>query len=67
MSRESILSQVSWAQAPSFNSEVEVKGNRVAKVAHRFNKAAVHTDRKKASKRGYVKHKGKDPSQAKEI
>jgi len=33
--------------------------NLVAKNARRFNKAAVHTDRKKALRRGAVKHKGK--------
>lgn len=33
--------------------------NPVAKHAHKFNKAAVHTDKKKAQKKGYVKHKGK--------
>ena len=32
--------------------------NLVAKHARQFNKSAVHTDRKKASKRGYRKHKG---------
>jgi hypothetical protein len=31
--------------------------NLVAKYARTFNKSAVHTDRKKASKRGYRKHK----------
>lgn len=31
--------------------------NLVAKHARKFNKAAVHTDRKKAMKRGYEKHK----------
>jgi len=34
--------------------------NPVAKYARKFNKAAVHTDKKKAVKRGYVKHKGKE-------
>lgn len=33
--------------------------NLVAKHARKFNKAAVHIDRKKASKRGHIKHKGK--------
>ena len=33
--------------------------NLVAKHARKYNKAAVHTDRKKASKRGYRKHKGR--------
>ena len=31
--------------------------NPVAKHARKFNKAAVHTDKKKAQKKGYVKHK----------
>lgn len=31
--------------------------NFVAKHAHKVNKAQVHTDRKKASKKGYQKHK----------
>ena len=33
--------------------------NPVAKYARKFNKAAVHVDKKKASKKGYKKHKGK--------
>ena len=33
--------------------------NFVAKHARSFNKATVQTDRKKAQKRGAVKHKGK--------
>lgn len=32
--------------------------NLVAKHSRQFNKAHVFTDRKKASKRGYRKHKG---------
>ena len=32
--------------------------NFVAKHARTFNKATVQRDRKKAQKRGYVKHKG---------
>ena len=32
--------------------------NLVSKYARRFNKAHVFKDRKKASKRGYRKHKG---------
>lgn len=32
--------------------------NYVAKHCRKYNKAVVHTDRKKASKRGYRKHKG---------
>lgn len=31
--------------------------NVVAKHARRFNKSAVHVDRKKAQKKGYRKHK----------
>ena len=31
--------------------------NLVAKHAKQFNKAAVHTDKKKAFKKGYRKHK----------
>lgn len=31
--------------------------NPVAKYAKRFNKAKVFTDRKKAAKRGHLKHK----------
>lgn len=33
------------------------KTNPVAKNAHLFNQGKVFTDRKKAAKRGYVKHK----------
>jgi hypothetical protein len=32
--------------------------NPVAKHARQFNKAAVHTDRRAAAKRGHRKHKG---------
>jgi len=32
--------------------------NPVAKHARKYNVAAVHTDRKKAAKRGKQKHKG---------
>ena len=35
-----------------------MKHNPVAKNAHRFNKAAVMVDRKKAARQGYRKHKG---------
>lgn len=38
--------------------------NPVARYAQQFNKAATHTDRKKASKRGHIKHKGQCPSPA---
>ena len=38
--------------------------NPVAKYARHFNKATVHVDRKKAFKRGHVKHKGQCPSPA---
>ena len=34
------------------------KSNPVAKYMRKYNKATVQRDRKKASKRGYVKHKG---------
>jgi hypothetical protein len=33
--------------------------NPVARYGHQFNKAAVHTDRKKAARRGYLKHKAR--------
>jgi hypothetical protein len=33
--------------------------NPVAKNAHKFNKANIHIDKKKETKKGYVKHKGK--------
>ena len=33
--------------------------NLVAKHSRKFNKSVVHTDRKRAAKRGYVKHKGR--------
>jgi len=36
-----------------------MKNNPVAKYARKYNKSAVHVDRKKASKRGHVKHKGR--------
>jgi len=32
--------------------------NPVAKHAPKYNKAMVHKDKKKESKKGYVKHKG---------
>ena len=34
------------------------KGNPVAKFCRKFNKAVVHVDKKKAARRGKVKHKG---------
>lgn len=40
-----------------------VQNNYVAKYARQFNQAAVHTDRKKAIKKGYLKHKGQGYSQ----
>lgn len=43
-----------------FNPQDMVTRNPVAKHARKFNKAAVHTDRKKAQKKGYVKHKGQE-------
>ena len=33
------------------------KRNPVAKFARKFNRATVQRDRKKAARRGYVKHK----------
>jgi hypothetical protein len=36
----------------------EGSSNPVAKYASKFNKAAVHTDKKKSTKKGYLKHKG---------
>lgn len=33
--------------------------NPVAKHSHTYNKAVTHKDRRKALKRGYVKHKGR--------
>ena len=37
---------------------LKLKRNFVAKNAHKANKAAVMVDRKKAMKRGEIKHKG---------
>ena len=37
-----------------------MKGNTVAKHAHKYNKSAVMRDRKKDAKKGKVKHKGRD-------
>ena len=37
---------------------LKLKRNFVAKNAHKANKAAVMVDRKKAMKRGKIKHKG---------
>ena len=34
------------------------RNNLVAKHLRTFNRSAVHTDRKRAAKRGYRKHKG---------
>ena len=36
-----------------------MKHNPVAKHARRYNKPAVHRDRKKDIKRGYQKHRGR--------
>lgn len=48
-------SQLIWV----FSKETDMKTNNlVAKHARTYNKAHVHKDRKKASKRGYRKHKG---------
>lgn len=43
---------------PKFNPQDMVGRNTVAKHAHKFNKSSVMRDRKKDSKRGYIKHKG---------
>lgn len=40
------------------NKEGKTMNNLVAKHARKFNKAAVYRDKKKATKRGYTKHKG---------
>jgi len=37
-----------------------MKNNPVAKYARKYNKCAVHKDRKKAHKKGERKHKGKE-------
>lgn len=43
----------------NFKKFLEQKSpNFVAKNAHKFNKSAVHKDKKKEQKKGYVKHKG---------
>jgi len=47
-------------QARETDPRKESTKNPVAKHAHKFNKAAVHTDKKKATKKGYIKHKGKN-------
>lgn len=36
----------------------KMKFNPVAKNLNKFNKPVTHTDRKKAMKKGYVKHRG---------
>ena len=64
--KESIMSPSSQEFIPSptggkryATSKVEKKeGNPVAKYMNTYNKAKTYTDRKKADKRGYVKHKG---------
>jgi hypothetical protein len=45
-------------QAQETNPRKESTKNPVAKFAHKFNKPVVHTDKKKETKKGYVKHKG---------
>jgi len=45
--------------ANKFNPQDMVTHNPVAKHARKFNKSAIMRDRKKDSKRGYTKHKGK--------
>lgn len=37
-----------------------MKSNPVHKYGRRYNKARIHIDRKKAAKRGAIKHKGLD-------
>ena len=42
-----------------FDQEFDrIFGNPVAKNMEKFNRPATHTDRKKAQKRGAIKHKG---------
>ncbi len=41
--------------------------NLVAKHARTFNKATVHRDKKKSAKRGYEKHKNKNPRPVDEV
>jgi len=45
-----------------YAAEEPPMNNPVAKFARKFNKATVQKDRKKADKRGYTKHKGRDPN-----
>ena len=60
---DKMLDRARLSQARAKNKETnpreERSKNPVAKYARKFNKAAVHTDKKKASKKGYIKHKGK--------
>jgi len=42
----------------STKRETSLRRNLVAKYSRNFNKAVKHTDRRKAQKRGYRKHKG---------
>jgi len=44
--------------------KISMPTNLVAKHAKKFNKAAVHQDRKKSLKKGYRKHRGEAYSQA---
>ena len=44
----------------SLNTFMKTRTNNlVAKHVRKFNKAAVHADRKKQARRGIIKHKGK--------
>lgn len=43
---------------PRLIKEKIMKNNFVAKNAHKFNKSVKHKDRKKAHKRGELKHRG---------
>ena len=58
---KSMIARARLARARRKNREDETreaKGNPVAKNLNKFNKPATHKDKKKDSKRGYVKHKG---------
>jgi hypothetical protein len=49
------ISEYGWSKKMQ-----QIKKNLVAKHARKYNVATVHVDRKKAEKRGKVKHKGRD-------
>lgn len=62
MKHDKMLDRARLTKARNINKSTVPEANKnnpVAKNARKFNKAAVHTDRKKAVKRGYTKHKGK--------